>query len=76
MKSSKTFKKETDAFNKLSLEGKKQEIEKWISKLAGHYDYFSDLKKYIDNHKSDLDEEFLDAVFQIIVNLAKEIEKL
>ena len=76
MESSKTFKKETDAFNKLSLEEKKQEIEKWISELAEHYDYFGDLKIYIKNHKSDLNEEFLDAVFQITINLAEEIEKL
>jgi hypothetical protein len=76
MESSKTFKKETDAFKKLSLEGKKQEIEKWISELAEHYDYFGDLKIYISNHESELDEEFLDAVFQIIINLAEEIEKL
>lgn len=76
MKSSKTFKKETEMFNKLSLEEKKQKIEKWVSELAIHYDYFSDLKIYIDDHRSELDEQFLDAVFQIIINLANEVEKL
>jgi hypothetical protein len=44
--------------------------------LAEYYDYFDDLKLYIKNHKSELNEQFFDAVFQIIVNLAKEIQKI
>lgn len=76
MKSEKTFKKEIKTFKKLNLEEKKQKIENWISKLAEHYDYFGDLKIYINKHESELDEEFLDAVFQIIINLAEEIQKL
>ena len=76
MKSKISLKKETEEFKKLNLVEKQQKIEKWVSELAEHYDYFSDLKIYIDDHKSDLDDEFLDAVFQIIINLVKEIEKL
>ncbi|MBQ9554134.1 hypothetical protein IJU97_04180 [bacterium] len=70
------LKNETESFKSLSLEEKQEKVENWVSELAEHYDYFKDLKVYIDDHKSELDEEFLDAVFQIILNLAKEIEKL
>ena len=66
----------TIAFKKLSLEQKKQEIEKLVSALAEYYDYFKDLKNYINDHKSELDDEFLDVVYQIIINLQKEIKKL
>jgi len=76
MKSEKTFKDEMGAFKKLTLEEKWKKIEAWVSDLSEHYDYFDDLKKYIKNHKSELDEEFFDAVFQIIINLAEEIQKL
>jgi hypothetical protein len=69
-------KKESEAFKKLSLEGKQEKIENWVSELAEHYDYFKDLKVYINDHKAELDEDFLDAVFQVILNLAKEIDKL
>ena len=70
------IKQENEAFKKLSLEEKQEKIETWVSELAEHYDYFKDLKTYINDHKAELDEEFLDAVFQVILNLAKEIEKL
>lgn len=70
------LKNKTESFKSLSLEEKQEKVENWVSELAEHYDYFKDLKVYIDDHKSELDEEFLDAVFQIILNLAKEIEKL
>ena len=76
MKSEKTFKKEIESFKKLTLEEKRKRIGTWVSDLSEHYDYFDDLKKYIKNHKSELDEEFFDAVFQIIINLAEEIQKL
>ena len=76
MRSEKTFQKETEAFKNLTLKEKWKKIEKWVSELAEHYDYFKDLKIYIDGHKSELDEEFFDAVFQIVINLAREIEKL
>jgi len=76
MKSEKIFKKEIVAYKKLTLEEKWKQIEKWISELAEYYDYFDDLKLYIKNHKSELNEQFFDAVFQIIVNLAKEIQKI
>ncbi len=71
-----SFKEERQKFNSVDLEGKKEMVKNWVSALAVHYDYFNDLKIYIDNHKSELDEEFLDAVFQITINLAQEIEKL
>lgn len=70
------LKEEIQKFNSVDLEGKKEMVKNWVSALAVHYDYFNDLKIYIDNHESELDEEFLEAVFQIVVNLAKEIEKL
>jgi len=76
MKSEKTFKKEIESFKKLTLEEKRKRIGTWVSDLSEHYDYFDDLKKYIKSHKSELDEEFFDAVFQIIINLAEEIQKL
>ena len=70
------LKKEKDAFKNLSLEEKQNKIESRVSELSEHYDYFKDLKAYIRDHHNELDEEFLDAVFEVIINLAKEIEKL
>lgn len=72
----KTFEEEIQRFNSSKLEWKEKIVKDWVYRLSEHYDYFNDLKTYIDNHESELDEEFLDAVFQIIINLAKEIEKL
>jgi hypothetical protein len=76
MESEKTLKREIMVYKKLSFEEKLKKVESWVSELSEYYDYFKDLKIYIDGHKPDLDEEFLDAVFQIVINLAKEIEKL
>lgn len=72
----KTFEEEIQRFNSSNLEWKEEIVKNWVDRLSNHYDYFYDLKIYIDNHESELDEEFLDAVFQIIINLAKKIEKL
>lgn len=71
-----TLDKEIDAFKSLSLEDKKEKILNWVSKLSKYYGYFDDLRVYIEDHKSELDEEFLDAVFQIIINLAEEVDKI
>lgn len=70
------LKKEKNAFKNLSLEEKQNKIESRVSELSEHYDYFKDLKAYITDHYNELDEEFLDAVFEVIINLAKEIEKI
>lgn len=72
----KTFEEEIQRFNSSNLEWKEEIVKNWVDRLSNHYDYFYDLKIYIDNHESELDEEFLEAVFQIVINLAKEIEKL
>lgn len=68
--------KEAWAFNKLSTEQKQEKIGQWVHSLAEHYDYFRDLEIYINDHKTELDDDFLNATFQIVLNLAKEIENI
>lgn len=69
------IKKESVNFTKLAKKEKLVKIKKWVATLAEQYDYFRDLQSYITANSTELDEDFLDAMFQIILNLAKEIEK-
>lgn len=70
------MKKEAATFSRLSHDEKLECVQKWLGELAYHYDYFRDLDTYVHTHKALLDDVFLDAMFQIILNLAKEVEKL
>ena len=69
-------KKEAATFSRLSHDEKLERVQKWLGELAYHYDYFRDLDAYVYTHKASLDDTFLEAMFQIILNLAKEVEKL
>ncbi len=70
------MKKEAATFSRLSYDEKLERVQKWLGELAYHYDYFRDLDSYVHIHKASLDDAFLEAMFQIILNLAKEVEKL
>ncbi len=69
------LKQETAKFQSLASAEKLKNIKIWVKNLAQHYEYFRDMETYISDHKDELDNEFLDALFQIILNLAKEIER-
>lgn len=69
------LKKEAVHFKEISYEEKLEKIKKWVSELSYHYDFFCDLEVYINSHTLELNEEFIDATFQIILHLAKELEK-
>lgn len=69
-------KKEAAMFSRLSHDEKLERVQKWLGELAYHYDYFRDLDAYVHTHKASLDDAFLESMFQIILNLAKEVEKL
>lgn len=69
------LKQEAANFKKLSYEEKLGKVEKWVSELSKHYKFFRDLEEHITPHKEEINEEFLDATFQIILHLAKKVEK-
>lgn len=69
------LKQEAANFKKLSYEEKLGKVEKWVSELSYHYDFFRDLEVDMKSHTSELNEEFIDATFQIILHLAKRLEK-
>lgn len=69
------LKQEALTFKKLNYEEKLEKVEKWVSELSYHYDFFRDLEVDMKTHTSELNEEFIDATFQIILHLAKKLEK-
>lgn len=69
------IKKETANFKQLNPEEKLKKVKKWVSELSKHYKFFRDLEEHITPHKEEINEEFLDATFQIILHLAKKVEK-
>lgn len=68
-------KSQIETFRALSQTQQIELLERHLADLAYHYDYFRDLEVYVKTHKEELSWDFLNATYQIILNLAKAVEK-
>jgi hypothetical protein len=67
--------KTLQAFKKLSYAEKFKLVESVFAALSKYYDYFKELYQYMQEHKSSINEEFLETSYGIAYKLHEKLEK-